>query len=78
MFFVLPFGSWQLGRKKERKDSVNDCLCGWCHAQGFEFYNLGQAFEISGILTSYRMQLTRKGKNALGSKLTALISRALN
>lgn len=59
-------------------DQLKEWLQEWYHTQGFEYYDLGCNFEKLGMLTLDKMQLTRKGKKILGSKLSGLITRALN
>ena len=58
-------------------DQLNERLCGWCCAQDFGYFYLGCTFERQSMLTSDKMQLTRWGKNILGSKPSEFISRAL-
>lgn len=36
---IILVGDWDLGRR--RKDQYNEWLCGWWHAQGFGFHDLG-------------------------------------
>lgn len=59
-------------------DQVNDWPHSWCHVQGFRFYDLRHAFERPGMLTQDGAHLMKWGKSILGSKLSGLISRALN
>lgn len=44
---------------------------------GFGFYALEQTFNKLGRLTWDETQLTRRGKNILGSKMAGLITRVL-
>lgn len=59
-------------------DQVSGCLHSWYHDQGFRFYDLGHAFDRSGLLIGDGAHLTKWGKSILGSKLAGLIIRALN
>lgn len=77
VFSILPAGDWDPGRRR-RKVHLNDWLHGWCHAKGYRFYDLGHSFEKLEVLTWDGMQMTRRGKNILGSRLARLITRALN
>lgn len=74
---VLPFRDWDPG-KRQRTDQLNDCLHGWCHAEGCGCYGLGCTFDKPGMLMWDGILLTRRSENTLGSKLDGLITRALN
>ena len=73
---ILPVEVCELCQRK-RMDQLNERLCGWCCAQDFGYFYLGCTFERQSMLTSDKMQLTRWGKNILGSKPSEFISRAL-
>ena len=48
---VLSVGDCDL-HKRKRVDTLNECLCKWCHAQGFGYYGLGRGLEKGGMLTA--------------------------
>lgn len=59
---ILPAGDWDLGRRRKASQS-NEWLHGWCHTQGFGFYDLRHTFGKLGTLTLDGSQLTIRGKN---------------
>jgi len=77
ILLILPSGDRELGTRG-RTDQLNEWLCGCCHAQCFGYYALRCTFERPDMLTSDAAQLTRRGRNVLGSKLAGLITRALS
>ena len=78
MFYsVLSVGDWH-PHKRKRVDTLNEWLCKWCCAQGFECYGLGHSLEKGGMLMADGSRLTRRATNILGNKLAGLVSRALN
>ena len=74
---VLSLRSWYPGRWR-RTCQVNDCMRGWCLDQGFGYFDLGQAFEKPGMWAPDGLRLSKGGTSVLGSKLSGLITRALN
>ena len=71
---VLSVGDWD-PHKRRRVGMLNEWLCEWCCAQGFEYYGLGRSLEKGGMLTVDGSQLTRRATNILGNKLAGLVSR---
>ena len=74
---VLPLGGWDPERRR-RMGQANDWLRGWCLDQGFGYFDLGQSFEKLGMWADDRLQLSKWGTSVLGSKLSGLVTRALN
>jgi len=59
-------------------EGMDDWFCGCCHDEGFGLHDLGYTLDRPGMLMLDGTQLTRMGKNILGSTLVRLINRALN
>jgi len=57
---------------------MNDWLCGGCHAEGYGYYDLGLTFDKPGMLMWNRTQLTRRGKNILGSQFAGFLTGTFN
>jgi len=72
---ILPIG----GRGSARNrciTGINSWLCGWCHHEGFGFYDNGTFFNDYNLLE--RDGMSRKGKGIFGNRLANLVWRALN
>ncbi|KAK4816534.1 hypothetical protein QYF61_017735 [Mycteria americana] len=58
--------------------SINTCLCGWCHHHKFGFFNNGMVYTAPGLLVSDGIHLYQRGKRVFAHELAGLIDRALN
>jgi len=57
---------------------IDSWLHGWCHREGFVFYENGTSFYDYNLLERHGTYLSRKGKGIFGSRLSNLVWRALN
>jgi len=71
VFSVLPVSGKGLSRIEFIQED-NACLSGWCHRQGFGFYDLGTVFGKQGIESRHGMHLTKWGESVLANGLANL------
>ncbi|PKU28829.1 suppression of tumorigenicity 5 [Limosa lapponica baueri] len=64
--------------RNEQIMHINSWLHGWCHCEGFGFYDNGTFFDDYGLLERDEIHLSRRGKGIFGSRLANLMKRALN
>jgi len=69
-------GGWDPERRRTRQ--VNDWLRGWCLDQSFGYFDLTQAFEKLDMWAPDGLQLSKWGISVLESKLSRLVTSALN
>ena len=57
---------------------INSWLHGWCHREGFGFYDNGVFFNDNNMLGRDGIHLSKRGKGIFSSRLANLVRRALN
>ena len=76
-FSILPAGGRGSARNRHIM-SISSWLRGWCHSEGFDFYDNGTFFNNYNLLERDGIHLSRKGKGIFGNRLVNLVWRALN
>ena len=57
---------------------INSWLHGWCHHEGFGFYDNGVFFNDDNMLGKDGIHLSKRGKGIFSSRLANLVRWALN
>ena len=74
---ILPVRGKGAARNRCRMQ-INFWLRGWCHREGFGFYDNGTFFDDYSLLGRDGIHLSRRGKGIFGSRLANLVRWALN
>jgi len=74
---LLPLVGSDAGRNRWAQ-SINTCLCGWCHRHSFAFFDNGMVYTAPGLLASNESHLSQRGKRVFAQELAGPIDRALN
>jgi len=74
---LLPVTESDTGRNRWPQ-SINTCLCVWCHHYSFGFFDNGMAFMASGWLVSDGIHISQRRQKVFAHKLTGFFDRSLS